>query len=171
MKECITCFNKFIVTQDRQFFCSHICQAKNAIKKANLKKIPKNKTGQFLSCSHCKTQYYVQLYRLKNGNSKYCSRSCLAKCHLKKYIEIHGFKKLYRPKRIYKYIIVSGKRVREHRWIIENKMGRKLEKWEHVHHINGNGLDNRIENLQLLSNLDHQKAEWEIKSHLLSGVL
>jgi hypothetical protein len=28
-----------------------------------------------------------------------------------------------------------------------------------VHHINGNGLDNRIENLQVLSNSEHQKLE------------
>ena len=48
-----------------------------------------------------------------------------------------------------KYIhkTVNGKKTRIHRHIMEEHLGRDLEKDEHVYHLNGNSLDNSIENL------------------------
>ena len=44
-----------------------------------------------------------------------------------------------------------------HRVVIENYLGRKLNNNEHLHHINGDVTDNRIENLEIYSNSEHRK--------------
>lgn len=59
-----------------------------------------------------------------------------------------------------------GKRV--HRVLTEKELGRKLRKDEHVHHKNGDKLDNRKSNRQVMGERDHNavssKQYWYCKN-------
>lgn len=60
---------------------------------------------------------------------------------------------------------VNGKRIDEHRLIMEEYLGRKLSRNEVVHHINGNKKDNRIVNLEVMNLSEHSRKEMKGNTH------
>jgi hypothetical protein len=63
----------------------------------------------------------------------------------------------------------DGRRVREHRYIMEQSLGRELTEDETVHHKNGDRADNRLENLELWSSAQpsgqrvYDKVAWALQ--------
>lgn len=115
-------------------------------------------------CWHCRKQstYPRSQRNAYKGRGKFCSRACHV-AYNKAHPELHPNYKAARYVDSAGYVCVTkwddGKSnwVREHRWLMEKHLGRKLDTSEHVHHINGNKLDNRLENLEILVASDHHK--------------
>lgn len=78
---------------------------------------------------------------IKKGMTKYWDK------HRKERVQKNG----------YVTVCIGNKKYYKHRLVMEEYLGRKLERNEQVHHKNGNKLDNNIENLELQILGEHQK--------------
>lgn len=57
----------------------------------------------------------------------------------------------------HRYISVDGKRIAEHRFVVEQRLGRSLGSNEVVHHIDHDGLNNDPDNLIVMSPGEHMR--------------
>ena len=68
-----------------------------------------------------------------------------------------GYIRIYIPE--HPYASTNGY-ILEHRYIMEQHIGRYLKPKEHIHHINGIKDDNRYENMKIISNAQHNKIHF-----------
>lgn len=114
-------------------------------------KNPNWKGGKIkLICKICKKTYYKFPSQNPKGRSKYCSKHCFYKRHPhNKVIDGRGYIWIFKSD--HPFSTPNGY-IKEHRYIIEQKLKRFLTKKEVVHHINGIKTDNRPENLKIFGN-------------------
>ena len=115
-------------------------------------------------CITCKISFSKKVNVSIKSWSKvmFCSRKCRGEYQSKYLIgkKSSNYKGGTVTKRGYISIYISGKRMYEHRHVMEQFLKRKLNVREHVHHINHNKEDNRIENLELIDIQDHSRLHY-----------
>uniref|UniRef100_A0A6H1ZNE6 Putative homing endonuclease n=1 Tax=viral metagenome TaxID=1070528 RepID=A0A6H1ZNE6_9ZZZZ len=65
----------------------------------------------------------------------------------------------HKNRKKYKFLSINGKTVKEHRLVMENAVGRKLSRWEIVHHKDDNGMNNNLNNLEIVPYGEHSRLE------------
>lgn len=112
------------------------------------------------TCIHCLSKfnrrYSNRRYEAKKEyeDRKFCSVKCSQEYHVGE--RSPSYKDGYRRGHEGGYLRVSnGEYV--HRLVMEEYLGRKLRKDEHVHHIDGNVANNLISNLEVVTNSSHRK--------------
>src|SRR3990167_1054460 len=99
----------------------------------------------------------------RQPRSRQSRRFCSHRCQMK-YMSgprHWNYKGGHTNERGYRTVCDNGRTIAEHRLVMERHSGRRLERHEHVHHINGNPGDNRIENLQLFDTQEaHSRHHW-----------
>lgn len=140
------------VTRTRQqlnTFCSKTCQKAYYEHHGD----PRSKRVS-RKCKYCHKTFlmYRSWLAKKRASGEYCSKACMFAYRREtgnprskrgpydgRFTDHQG------------YVLVSqnGKRVREHRLIMEQMIGRPLEPWEQVHHLDSDRSHNTSENLEL----------------------
>lgn len=145
-RECEQCGTSFYPTAGAgQRFCSRGCSS------ASQRKYPEGR-----ECPTCGMKHF-------DPSDRYCSRECYESSRTKDVlgrshngrpdiIDSSGYVRIYVPD--HPNAFKSG-RVLEHRWVMEQHIGRLLTRDEHVHHIDHVRTNNSIDNLELMSAHDH----------------
>ena len=114
-------------------------------------------------CQTCNCIFYRIPSREKYYPIKFCSHRCTALSRKGnkaagwvdgRTVDNDGYYRVFHPEiensQAKGYIL-------EHRYVMQQELGRLMEENEIVHHINGNKLDNRIGNLELMTRSQHMR--------------
>lgn len=120
------------------------------------------RNGIVKPCEACGAPMYIVP---STGTRRFCDRKCYEANRIKRsgtgrqhngreVIRDHdGYLRIWEPS----HPSASQGRVLEHRWVVEQSIGRLLGTAEHVHHVNGIKDDNREENLAVLAHGEHSR--------------
>lgn len=145
---CSACLKIFLCPESNQQFCSASCMGKrySVIYKRHLKR----------TCRNCAIVFSRtrSLIKQRHPLGYFCGRKCFAQFFKGRnnFAWKHGKDTVDRT---YKWSFVNGGRIRTHRLVMQQKMGRALRRDEHVHHLNGKKHDNRPCNLAIVSPSEH----------------
>ena len=127
-----------------QKFCSVKCRSLSRLK------------GQWKDCPVCKKKFYSPPYDLKRGWGTTCSHMCYkiykrtVLCPPKPHVSSTGYMVIFDEK--------TKRMVQLHRVVMEKYLGRKLETWEVIHHLDGNKTNNELSNLSITVQNVHGKT-------------
>lgn len=137
-KKCAICEKFFLVHEYRKTsakYCSRECYHKSTIVDKNYK------------CQNCNSIFFN-----KGRNKKFCSYECFCEFRRNKpkiaKLSKDGYKRIW---------LTDGSCIKEHDYVMEQHIGRKLKKDECVHHIDGNRSNNDIKNLMLMTIGEHSR--------------
>ncbi|MGN0449533.1 MAG: HNH endonuclease signature motif containing protein [Ruminococcus sp.] len=139
-------------------------QKRKREKRGHIVKYCSQKCSGLASRKHQKIAKKCKTCGKETFKKTFCSRECVrfkSKIPPRKrngYWYENGYKVLY---------VEGDKSIKEHIKVMEDYIGRKLTEDEVVHHINENRLDNRIENLQLMTRGEH--SSYHRKKEIAEG--
>jgi hypothetical protein len=156
-------------------FCNKTFYRRNSLHKYNLVRGQKN---QFCSkscvrkyqyadfvkeivCLNCGKKIRRSINRIEQNKYNFCSVFCKTEYRRKYHIPKSG--ELFNDRGYLAIYIKSRGKVQFHRYVMEQKLGRRLNPDEFVHHKNGDKKDNRLVNLELTNNFTHGKLHSKFK--------
>lgn len=135
-----------------------------------------------MRCAYCGETFlgrkHISKRRTTASGLQFCSRSCRGKhttstqdvSHLRPFDftkgqEPHNYRGWHFHSAGYITLMRKGQRQLEHRKVMEQHLGRPLLSDEIVHHVNGHRTDNRVENLEVMTQSEHMRLHWKEIKH------